>query len=59
MRELGGYGGWRVSEVKLGDVPKPFLNLVLRGSRTFPVSRTPHLLASPDSPSFDLLGSGE
>jgi hypothetical protein len=35
------------------DVPKPLV-LVLRGSETFPVSRTPHLLGPPDS-----LRSGE
>ncbi len=36
------------------DVPKPLIWL-LRGSRTFPVSRTPHLLGPPDSLSFELL----
>jgi hypothetical protein len=37
--------------------PNPVFGL--RGSSTFPDTRTPHLPCSPDSPSFDLPGSGE
>src|SRR5271170_5691306 len=52
-----GFYGWRVSAVQREDVPKPFI-LCWRGSRTFPVSRTPHLLVPPDSLAC-LLRSGE
>jgi hypothetical protein len=37
--------------------PNPLFGL--RGSSTFPDTQTPHLPCSPNSPSFDLLGSGE
>ena len=48
LEGASGFSGGPASEVKLDDVPKPLV-WCLRGSETFPVSRTPHLLGPPDS----------
>src|ERR1035441_8960 len=48
LEETRGFCDRRNSDLKRSDVPKPF-SWILRGSGTFPVSRTPHLLGSPDS----------